>query len=92
MRNNVTGKVVWWVHLLAIALISLQLFIAYQFAAALISQPTMFSSLFAENLPDALILVFLNVLLAFVAATCRSPDKVFPVASLNLRQLLRRSH
>lgn len=92
MRNNITGKVAGWVRLLAVALFSLQLFMAYHVAIALISQQTTLSSLFTDSLPDTLIMLFLNALLAFVALTGRSPDRLFPVASLDLRQLLRRSH
>ncbi|PTS86346.1 hypothetical protein DBR00_01975 [Pseudomonas sp. HMWF032] len=87
-----TGKVVWWLRLLAVALLSLQLFMAYPFAATLISQQTTLSSLFTDSLPDTLIMLFVNVLFAFVALTGRSPDRLFPVTSLDLRQLLRRSH
>lgn len=92
MRNNVTGKVVWWVRLLAVALLSLQLFMAYHFAAALISQQTTLSGLFTDSLLDTLIILFLTLLFAFVAVTGRSPDRLVPVASLDLRQFLRRSH
>ncbi len=92
MRNDMTGKVAGWVRLLAVVLFSLQLFMAYHFATALISQQTTLSSLFTDNLPDILIMLFLNVLFAFVALTGRSPDRLFPVASLDLRQFLRRSH
>ena len=92
MRNNVTGKIAWWVRLLAVMLLSMQLFMAYHFATALIRQQTTLSSLFTDSLPDTLIMLFLNVLFAFVALTGRSPDRLFPVASLDLRQLLRRSH
>lgn len=92
MRNNVTGKVAWWVRLLAVVLFSLQLFIAYHFATVLISQQTTLSSLFTDSLPDTLIILFLNVLFAFVALTGRSPNRFFPVASLDLRQFFRRSH
>ncbi|MBU1284917.1 MAG: hypothetical protein KJ989_04170 [Gammaproteobacteria bacterium] len=87
-----TSKVVWWVRLLAVALLSQQLFMAYHFAAALISQQSTLSGLFTDSLPDTLIMLFLNALFAFVALTGRSPDRLFPVASLNLRQFLRRSH
>ncbi|WP_347506479.1 hypothetical protein [Pseudomonas anguilliseptica] len=87
-----TGKVAGRVRLLAVALFSLQLFIAYHVATALIRQQTTLSSLFTDSLPDTLIMLFLNALLAFVALTGRSPDRLFPVASLDLRQLLRRSH
>ena len=92
MRNNVTGNIAWWVRLLAVMLLSLQLFMAYHFATALIRQQTTLSSLFTDSLPDTLIMLFLNALFAFVALTGCSPDKLFPVASLDLRQLLRRSH
>lgn len=92
MRNNMTGKVAGWVRLLAVVLFSLQLFMAYHVATALISQQTTFSSLFTDSLPDILIMLFLNILFAFVALTGRSPDRLFPVASLDLRQFLRRSH
>lgn len=92
MRNNMTGKVAGWVRLLAVVLFSLQLFMAYHVATALISQQTTLSSLFTNSLPDILIMLFLNVLFAFVALTGRSPDRLFPVASLDLRQFLRRSH
>ncbi|MCZ4322481.1 hypothetical protein ACF8PU_05230 [Pseudomonas sp. GLN_6] len=87
-----TGKVAGWVRLLAVALFSLQLFMAYHVATALISQQTTLSSLFTDSLPDTLIMLFLNALFAFVALTGRSPDRLFPVASLDLRQFLRRSH
>lgn len=73
MRNNVTGKIAWWVRLLAVMLLSLQLFMAYHFATALIRQQTTLSSLFTDSLPDTLIMLFLNVLFAFVALTGRSP-------------------
>lgn len=92
MRNNMTGKVARWVRLLAVVLFSLQLFMAYHVATALISQQTTLSSLFTDSLPDILIMLFLNILFAFVALTGRSPDRLFPVASLDLRQFLRRSH
>lgn len=92
MRNNMTGKVAGWVRLLAVVLFSLQLFMAYHVATALISQQTTLSSLFTDSLPDILIMLFLNILFAFVALTGRSPDRLFPVASLDLRQFLRRSH
>jgi amino acid permease len=92
MRNNMTGKVAGWVRLLAVVLFSLQLFMAYHFATALISQQTTLSSLFTDSLPDILIMLFLNILFALVALTGRSPDRLFPVASLDLRQFLRRSH
>lgn len=92
MRNNMTGKVAGWVRLLAVVLFSLQLFMAYHVATALISQQTTLNSLFTDSLPDILIMLFLNVLFAFVALTGRSPDRLFPVASLDLRQFLRRSH
>lgn len=92
MRNNMTGKVAGWVRLLAVVLFSLQLFMAYHFATALISQQTTLSSLFTDSLPDILIMLFLNILFAFVALTGRSPNRLFPVASLDLRQFLRRSH
>jgi len=92
MRNNMTGKVAGWVRLLAVVLFSLQLFMVYHVATALISQQTTLSSLFTDSLPDILIMLFLNVLFAFVALTGRSPDRLFPVASLDLRQFLRRSH
>ena len=92
MRNNVTGKIAWWVRLLAVMLLSLQLFMAYHFAAALISQQNTLSGLFTDSLLDTLIIFFLTLLLAFVAVTGRSPDRLFPVASLDLRQFLRRSH
>jgi hypothetical protein len=88
----VTGKVVWWVRLLAIVLFSLQLFMAYHFAASMISQQTRLSGLFTDSLLDTVIFVFLNLLFAFVAVTGRSPDRLFPSASLDLRQLFRRSH
>ncbi|MCR4511345.1 hypothetical protein NUV66_18725 [Pseudomonas sp. 32.2.56] len=87
-----TGKVAGWVRLLAVVLFSLQLFMAYHFATALISQQTTLSSLFTDSLPDILIMLFLNILFAFVALTGRSPNRLFPVASLDLRQFLRRSH
>ncbi|WNF45091.1 hypothetical protein RHP75_11820 [Pseudomonas sp. SG20056] len=87
-----TGKVAGWVRLLAVVLFSLQLFMAYHVATALISQQATLSSLFTDSLPDILIMLFLNVLFAFVALTGRSPDRLFPVASLDLRQFLRRSH
>lgn len=92
MQNNMTGKVAGWVRLLAVVLFSLQLFMAYHVATALISQQTTLSSLFTDSLPDTLIMLFLNALFAFVALTGRSPDRLFPVSSLDLRQLLRRSH
>lgn len=92
MRNNMTGKVARWVRLLAVVLFSLQLFMAYHVATALISQQTTLSSLFTDSLPDILIMLFLNILFAFVALTGRSPDRLFPVAGLDLRQFLRRSH
>ena len=92
MRNNMTGKVAGWVRLLAVVLFSLQLFMAYHVATALISQQTTLSSLFTDSLQDILIMLFLNILFAFVALTGRSPDRLFPVASLDLRQFLRRSH
>lgn len=92
MRNNVTGNIAWWVRLLAVMLLSLQLFMAYHFATALIRQQTTLSSLFTDSLPDTLIMLFLNALFALVALTGRSPDRLFPVASFDLRQLLRRSH
>lgn len=92
MRNNMTGKVAGWVRLLAVVLFSLQLFMAYHVATVLISQQTTLSSLFTDSLPDILIMLFLNVLFAFVALTGHSPDRLFPVASLDLRQFLRRSH
>ncbi|WP_422909185.1 hypothetical protein ACOCLD_11050 [Pseudomonas sp. MAC6] len=87
-----TGKVAGWVRLLAVVLFSLQLFMAYHVATSLISQQTTLSSLFTDSLPDILIMLFLNILFAFVALTGRSPDRLFPVASLDLRQFLRRSH
>lgn len=92
MQNNMTGKVAGGVRSLAVVLFSLQLFMAYHVATALISQQTTLSSLFTDSLPDTLIMLFLNALFAFVALTGRSPDRLFPVASLDLRQLLRRSH
>ncbi|WP_394237020.1 hypothetical protein [Pseudomonas anguilliseptica] len=92
MRNNMTGKVAGGVRLLAVALFSLQLFMAYHVATALIRQQTTLSSLFTDSLPDTLIMLFLNALFAFVALTGRSPDRLLPAASLDLRQLLRRSH
>lgn len=90
MQNN-TAKVAWWVRLLAIALLCVQLFIAGHVAASLIDQRTLPGILLAEPL-DTLLLVFINALFAFVALTGRSPAKLFPAANLDLRPFFRRSH
>ncbi|MDG9927073.1 MULTISPECIES: hypothetical protein [unclassified Pseudomonas] len=91
MQNNTACKVAWWVRLLAIALLCVQLFIAGHVAISLIDQRTLPGDLLAEPL-DALLLVFINLLFAFVALTGRSPAKLFPVANLDLRPFFRRSH
>ncbi|MDH0893239.1 MULTISPECIES: hypothetical protein [unclassified Pseudomonas] len=90
MQNN-TAKVAWWVRLLAIALLCVQLFIAGHVAISLIDQRTSLGSLLAEPL-DTLLLVLINALFAFVALTGRSPAKLFPAANLDLRPFFRRSH
>ena len=90
MQNN-TAKVAWWVRLLAIALLCVQFFIAGHVAISLIDQRTSPGDLLAEPL-DALLLVFINALFAFIALAGRGPAKLFPAANLDLRPFFRRSH